>query len=61
VTPTNPGVIERYTGHNLLFEPGIEGLLFTTGTQTFVIDEGGETSTLTQSHGKVVNICDVLA
>jgi hypothetical protein len=61
VTPTNPGVIERYTGHNLVFEPGVEGILFTTGTQTFVIDEGGETSTLTQSHGKVVNVCDVLA
>jgi hypothetical protein len=60
-TPTDTGVvIERYTGHNLVWGPGIEGILFTTGTQTFVVDEAG-TITLTESHGKVVNVCDVLA
>jgi hypothetical protein len=60
-TPTDSGgFIDRFTGHNLVFGPGIEGILFTTGTQTFVVDEVG-TSTLTQSHGKVVNVCDVLA
>jgi hypothetical protein len=59
-TPTDAGVIDRYTGHNLVWGPGIEGILFTTGTQTFVIDEAG-TITLTESHGKVVNVCAVLA
>ena len=60
VTETATGVTIRVTGHNLLWGPGFDGILFTTGTQTFVVDEEG-TNTLTESHGKVLNVCEVLA
>jgi hypothetical protein len=59
-TETDTGLTIRFTGHNLLFGPGIEGILYTSGTQTVVVDEEG-VNTLTESHGKVVNICQVLA
>jgi hypothetical protein len=39
--------------------PGI-GILYTTGKQTFVADVDGTTS-LTESHGEVLDVCDVLA
>ena len=60
ITETDTGLTYRLTGLNLFFGPGLEGILYTTGTQTFVVDEEG-TNTLTESHGKVVNVCDVLA
>jgi len=60
ITPTDNGETWRFTGHNAWGGPGIERILFMTGTQTFVVDEEG-TFTLTESHGKVVNVCDVLA
>jgi hypothetical protein len=61
MTPTDFGLTWRlrFTGHNLVSAPGI-GILYTTGSQTFVEDWDG-TTTLTKSHGKVVNVCDVLA
>jgi hypothetical protein len=59
-TPTDTGITLRFSGHNLVVGPGIEGILYTTGTHTFV-GTGGETLTLTESHGKVLNVCDVLA
>jgi hypothetical protein len=60
LTGTDTGGSIRLTGHNLVFGPGLEGIFYTTGTQTLVADEEG-TITLTESHGKVVNVCDVLA
>jgi hypothetical protein len=63
-TPTATGVILRFTGHNLLAGPDIEGILYTTGSLTFVaVGPSPEeaTVTLTESHGKVLNVCDVLA
>lgn len=60
LTGTATGLTIRVTGHNLLFGPGFDGLLYTTGTQTFVVDKEGEAA-LTESHGKVLNVCDVLA
>lgn len=59
-TWTDPEWTLRFSGHNLVLGPGIEGILYTTGTQTFVVDLDG-TTTLTESHGKVLNVCDVLA
>ena len=60
ITETATGLTIRLTGRNLFFGPGLEGILYTTGTQTFVVDEEG-TNTLTESHGKVLNVCEVLA
>jgi len=60
-TETDTGVTIRFTGHNLLFGPGIEGTLYTSGTQTVVVDAETGVNTLTESHGKVVNVCEVLA
>jgi hypothetical protein len=57
---TDTGFTLRLTGRNLFFGPGIEGIIYTTGTQTFTIDEEG-TATLAVSHGKVINVCNVLA
>jgi hypothetical protein len=63
-TPTATGVVLRFTGHNLVFGPDIEGILVLTGSHTFVaVGPSPEeaTVTLTESHGTVVNVCDVLA
>jgi hypothetical protein len=60
VTPTDDGEILRFTGHNVVVGPEI-GILYATGNQTFVVDAVDGTTTLTESHGKVVNVCDVLA
>ena len=46
-------------GHNVVVGPGI-GILYTTGNQTFVVDADG-TTTLTESLGDVVDVCEVLA
>jgi hypothetical protein len=59
VTPTDAGEILRFTGHNVVVGPGIR-ILYTTGNQTFVLDLEG-TTTLTESHGEVLDVCDVLA
>jgi hypothetical protein len=59
VTPTDTGEITRFTGHNVVVGPGI-GILYTTGNQTFVADAEG-TTTLTESQGDVLDVCDVLA
>jgi hypothetical protein len=59
VTPTATGEILRFTGHNVVVGPGI-GILYTTGNQTFVVDADG-TTTLTESQGDVVDVCEVLA
>ena len=59
-TPTDTGETLSFTGHNLVVGPGI-GILYTTGNQTFVVDLEDGTTTLTESHGEVVNVCDVLA
>ena len=58
MTPTDTGEILRFTGHNVVVGPGI-GILYTTGNQTFVDVDG--TITLTESHGEVVDVCEVLA
>jgi hypothetical protein len=58
VTPTDTGEILRFTGHNVVVGPGI-GILYTTGNQTFVDADG--TTTLTESQGDVVDVCEVLA
>jgi hypothetical protein len=58
VTSTDAGEILRFTGHNLVAGPEI-GILYTTGNQT-VVDADG-TTTLTESHGDVVDVCEVLA
>ena len=50
--------ILRLSGHNLFLGQGI-GILYTTGNQTFVDVDG--ITTLTESHGKVVDVCEVLA
>jgi len=63
-TPTATGVIFHFTGHNLLSGPAVGGVVFTSGSQTFVAvgpSREEATVTLTESHGKVVNVCDVLA
>lgn len=60
VTPTDDGEILRFTGHNVVVGPEI-GILYATGNQTFVVDAVDGTTTLTESHGKVVNVSDVLA
>jgi hypothetical protein len=60
VTPTDDGGILRFTGHNLVVGPEM-GIVYTTGSQTFVVDGEEGTTTLTESHGEVVNVCDVLA
>jgi hypothetical protein len=60
-TETDTGLTIRFTGHNLLFGPGLDGILYTSGTQTVVIDAETGINTLTESHGKVVNVCEVLA
>lgn len=60
--PTDTGIISRFTGHNLLAGPAIDGILLTTGSQTFVASSPEDPeATLTESHGKVLNVCDVLA
>jgi hypothetical protein len=59
VTPTDTGEILRFTGHNVVVGPEI-GILYTTGNQTFVVDADG-TTTLTESQGDVVDVCEVLA
>jgi hypothetical protein len=60
VTPTDTGEILRFTGHNVVVGPGI-GILYTTGDQTFVVDLPDGTTTLTESQGEVVDVCEVLA
>ena len=57
---TANGSTIRVTGHNLVFGPGLDGIFYTTGTQTLVQDEEGMVA-LTESSGKVLNICNVLA
>ena len=59
VSPTATGEITRFTGHNVVVGPGI-GILYTTGNQTFVADADG-TTTLTESQGEVLDVCEVLA
>jgi hypothetical protein len=59
VAPTDTGELLRFTGHNVVVGPGI-GIVYTTGNQTFVADVDG-TTTLTESHGEVLDVCDLLA
>ena len=56
--PTDTALTLRFTGHNLILG-GRLGILYTTGNQTFVDVDG--TTTLMESHGEVVNVCEVLA
>jgi hypothetical protein len=51
-----------FTGHNLVSGPAIDGILLMTGSHTFVGSSLEDPdATLTESHGKVLNVCDVLA
>jgi hypothetical protein len=58
VTLTDVGATLRFTGHNLVLGPGI-GILYMTGNQTLVEDVDG--LRLTDSQGKVLSVCGVLA
>jgi hypothetical protein len=58
VTSTDDGETLRVTGHNVVLGQGI-GILYTTGNHTFVDVDG--TTTLTESRGEIVNVCEVLA
>jgi hypothetical protein len=49
----------RVKGHNLVALGTVGPILYTTGSQIFTAF--GDTGTLEESHGNVVNVCDVLA
>jgi hypothetical protein len=60
--PTDTGIISRFTGHNLVSGPAIDGILLMTGSHTFVGSSPEDPDAmLTESHGKVLNVCEVLA
>lgn len=58
-------IITMAVGKNVLFGPGIEGLLLTTGrvvvTTTNPEDPDNFVLTINSARGRVINLCDVLA